>query len=330
MSQMITFQTKKPAQSAPVSAGGVLQRKCDKCRKRKPLLQRAAVSSAPDSVPPIVQEVLRSPGTPLDPATRAFMEPRFGHDFSNVRLHTNAKAAESARAVNAQAYTVGSAIGFGAGQYMPNTLAGRALLAHELAHVIQQSGTKPGFHLEMSQHNDRIEDEARTAAKQTILGKARARPISGLSSSRPIIARGEKWDAFWGVGPWDAYKASELAKKALSAAQATGLPGIHNGPADAWRHCYWNCIMTAEIGADQAKTIADNHEKHGGGPKIENDMDLHNNERGRACEGKNCDGCCQGKLDKGDLRVIESGKLKPSSVTPRAKPPAPGSGEYEY
>jgi len=88
---------------------------------------------------PIVHEVLRSPGQPLDSATRGFMEPRFGHDFSRVRVHTDAKAAESARAVNALAYTVGHDMAFGAGQYVPETSEGRRLVAHELTHVLQQT-----------------------------------------------------------------------------------------------------------------------------------------------------------------------------------------------
>src|SRR5207244_11233244 len=86
-------------------------------------------------------EVLNSPGQPLDESTRAFMEPRFGHDFSRVRVHTDSQAAESARAVNALAYTVGPDIVLGADQYKPGTLAGRRLLAHELTHVLQQSVT---------------------------------------------------------------------------------------------------------------------------------------------------------------------------------------------
>jgi uncharacterized protein DUF4157 len=80
-------------------------------------------------VPPIIHEVLRSPGQPLDATMRTFMEPRFGHDFSQVRLHhTDAKGAESARAVNALAYTVGHDIVFWAGQYAPRTIAGRELM----------------------------------------------------------------------------------------------------------------------------------------------------------------------------------------------------------
>jgi hypothetical protein len=112
---------------------------CAECRKKR--LQRGAAGSATNesgAVPPIVHEVLRSPGQPLDEQTRAFMEPRFDHDFSRVRVHTDARAAESARTVGALAYTVGSHVVFGAGAYAPGTHRGRVVLAHELAHVFQQ------------------------------------------------------------------------------------------------------------------------------------------------------------------------------------------------
>jgi hypothetical protein len=90
------------------------------------------------AVPRNVRDVLRSTGEPLDEETRAFMEPRFGHDFSGVRVHTDARAAESARDLDASAYTVGSNIVFGAGQFLPQTDAGQHLLSHELSHVVQQ------------------------------------------------------------------------------------------------------------------------------------------------------------------------------------------------
>ena len=89
-------------------------------------------------VPGIVHKVLRSPGQPLDSSVRAFMEPRLGHDLSQVRVHIDSQAAESARAVNALAYTVGRDVVFGAGQYVPQTHGGRRLLAHELTHTLQQ------------------------------------------------------------------------------------------------------------------------------------------------------------------------------------------------
>jgi hypothetical protein len=97
-------------------------------------------SSAPASrVPPIALEVLGESGQPLDSSTRAFMERRFGHDFGNVRVHLDARAAASARSVKALAYTVGHDIVFGAGAFAPDAPSGRRLLAHELAHVVQQS-----------------------------------------------------------------------------------------------------------------------------------------------------------------------------------------------
>ena len=78
-------------------------------------------------------------GQALDAATREFFSARFGHDFANVRVHADAEAAESARALNALAYTVGRDVVFGAGQYAPENRAGKQLLAHELAHVVQQA-----------------------------------------------------------------------------------------------------------------------------------------------------------------------------------------------
>jgi hypothetical protein len=97
----------------------------------------------PTPAPLIVHQVLHSPGQSLDPTIRAFMEPRFGHDFSRVRVHTDTKAAESARAVDALAYTVGQDVVFAAGQYDPASQARKHLLAHELTHVVQQPPRRP-------------------------------------------------------------------------------------------------------------------------------------------------------------------------------------------
>jgi hypothetical protein len=112
-------------------------------------------------VPLIVKDVLHTPGQPLDPVTLHLMRSRFGHDFSHVRVHADAPAAASAQAVNAQAYTVGHDIVFGAGQYAPESLAGRRLLAHELTHVIQQGslGSSLG-RLRIGSSQDASEDEA--------------------------------------------------------------------------------------------------------------------------------------------------------------------------
>jgi peptidoglycan hydrolase-like protein with peptidoglycan-binding domain len=193
---------------APPRTSGVLQRQCaacgnhkpaggncDGCKKNKTLLRDAINGEDFGSAPPVVDEVLNSPGQPLGLGTRTFMERRFSHDFSGipaisrpqsiagagitvgghddpsehqaetvaervasdnspaheqshtgskqtdfseVRVHTGPKAAESARAIGAKAYTVSNAVVFGDGQYAPETPAGKSLLAHELTHVMQQ------------------------------------------------------------------------------------------------------------------------------------------------------------------------------------------------
>jgi hypothetical protein len=107
---------------------------CPKCRKNP--------ASDPGQLvaPPIVHDVLGAPGQSLDPAARAFFEPRFGVGLANVRIHTNDQAGASARAVGARAYTVGRDVVFAPGQFAPGTEEGRRLLAHELTHVLQQAG----------------------------------------------------------------------------------------------------------------------------------------------------------------------------------------------
>src|ERR1035437_2536099 len=95
-----------------------------------PLVQRKSAQLRPHSaeILPSVHEVLRSPGQPLDAATQAFMEPRFGHDFSQVRVHADEPAGESARAIDALAYTAGNNIVFASGHYQPHSPGGRHLL----------------------------------------------------------------------------------------------------------------------------------------------------------------------------------------------------------
>jgi hypothetical protein len=136
-----------PASSSTVE--GTLQRKCacqqsggqcEECRNAE-TVQRKSAGAAQDAAPPIVDQVLSSSGRPLDKAVRDSFEPRFGCDFSKVRIHDGAHAAESALAVHAHAYTVGNDIAFAAGRYAPQSEEGRRLLAHELAHTVQQSST---------------------------------------------------------------------------------------------------------------------------------------------------------------------------------------------
>lgn len=113
-------------------------------KKEEETLQRKSADAHEISgAPPIVDQILQRPGQPLDPATRAFMEERFGYDFGQVRIHADAEAASSARDVRARAYTVGREIVFSAGEYQPSSVEGRRLLAHELVHTVQQSDASP-------------------------------------------------------------------------------------------------------------------------------------------------------------------------------------------
>jgi len=128
--------------SAPVVSRKV-QRKCGECEEEEETLQRKEQGAGADTariVPSRIHSNLRSSGQPLDLATRSFFEPRFGHDFHQVRVHDDGGAAESAQAINAKAFTTGKDVFFAAGEYAPESTKGRELLAHELVHVVQQNG----------------------------------------------------------------------------------------------------------------------------------------------------------------------------------------------
>lgn len=178
--------------------GTVLQRKCAcgqhthgggecaECHKKR--LQRKSIDhNGPETVPPIVHDVLHSPGQPLDQAALDFFESHFGHDFSEVRVHTDAQADESARAVNALAYTVGQDVVFRAGRYSPGTNHGQNLLAHELTHTIQQktTGHPCATTLPLSSPSMESEKEAESAAAGIMFNQE---PLS-VSCTAAQIAR---------------------------------------------------------------------------------------------------------------------------------------------
>ncbi len=132
-----------------------------------------------------VRDVIRSDGgEPLDSPTRGYMESRLGEDFSDVRVHTGAKADESAHSINAQAYTVGNDVVFGGGKYQPDTPAGQRVIAHELTHVVQQrsgpvDGTDAPGGIKVSDPSDRFEQAAERTADSMM------RDTSGPVSAEP-------------------------------------------------------------------------------------------------------------------------------------------------
>ena len=155
---------------------------CEVCRRKRLGLQRRPSSPAagrrsggspagpgrsPAVAPPIVHRALAAPGRALDPRTRTSLEARFGHDLSRVRVHDDRLAAASARSVAAEAYTVGPHVVFAAGRYRPASATGRTLLAHEVAHVVQQ-GPAPRVRagtLPVGDPADPAEREADSAAR---------------------------------------------------------------------------------------------------------------------------------------------------------------------
>ena len=149
--QVMSMPDARPAvSSAPATT---VRRACAQCaaeekdatvRRQAPAAASPAASASPvaeSAAPPLVHRVIGSSGRPLDAATRRFMEPRFGRSFARVQVHDGPEAASSARSIGARAYTVGDHIVFNAGEFAPGTTGGRRLLAHELAHTAQQSGT---------------------------------------------------------------------------------------------------------------------------------------------------------------------------------------------
>lgn len=157
---------------------------CSKCQTNQPSqeherLQTKRVQASDTgriAAPPSVHAVLAVPGQPLDPAIRGFMEPRFGHDFSQVRVHADVAAERSAQDLNARAYTAGHNIVFGADGFTPSTQEGRRLIAHELTHVVQQSaieGITPGQRNEIRGPHHVSQQAERLCTNRAVQGTAR-------------------------------------------------------------------------------------------------------------------------------------------------------------
>ena len=167
---------------------------CPNCRQASEgqLQRRAAGEVAHTTAPPIVHETLRSSGRPLDRPTRDLFAARFGHDFSHVQVHDDAVAARSAQAVNALAYTVGRHIVFAPGQYRPSSLQGRHLIAHELAHVLQQrSSAEPASNtrLPVQAPSSVNEIEARQISAAAIHGPVNMRTPAAQAAGAATLAR---------------------------------------------------------------------------------------------------------------------------------------------
>ena len=210
----------------PTAASGVsphIQQACPTCGedelRRQPIeeeeeLQRQSVEEeeeelqakentgqTPEVAPGVENSIsaIRGGGQPLSANERSFFEPRFGRDFSQVRVHSNAKATESARAVNARAYTVGQNVVFGHGEYAPGSSEGQRLLAHELVHIVQQDGLD--F---KNQHLFRFVSRERTE-------------MGDLDETVNTASRVAKETGIWGLMRWGRFTAAMGGKGALEA-----------------------------------------------------------------------------------------------------------------
>jgi hypothetical protein len=163
---------------------------CEACAGRSLGIQRrASIDGTASNIPASVERTLARDGRALDPDTRGFMEQRFNRDFGDVKVHDDADAARSARDVDAHAYTVGSHIVFGEGQYRPSADGGRRLLAHELAHTIQQEGLRragtAGL-VDQGPEYRRLEHEADALADAAL----RRTPLPPVArAARPVLSR---------------------------------------------------------------------------------------------------------------------------------------------
>jgi hypothetical protein len=165
----------------------------------------ATVSAAlEEQEPSLVKDVVGSGGgAPLDKDTRGFMESRLGADFSGVRVHTDATASESARSVQAYAYTVGSDVVFQSGKYKPESDSGKRMLAHELTHVVQQrsgpvAGTQAPGGIQISHPSDRFEQAAESSADR-VMSSASTAPASVAAAPASVQREGDEEEEVQGM-----------------------------------------------------------------------------------------------------------------------------------
>jgi hypothetical protein len=165
----------------------------------------ATVSAAlEEQEPSLVKDVVGSGGgAPLDNGTRGFMESHLGADFSDVRVHTDATASDSARSVQAYAYTVGSDVVFQSGKYEPESESGKRMLAHELTHVVQQrsgpvAGTPAPGGIQISHPSDRFEQAAESSADR-VMSSAPSAPASVATAPASVQREGDEEEEVQGT-----------------------------------------------------------------------------------------------------------------------------------
>ena len=175
-----------------------LQRMAGNASVVQMLAEERAIPGEEDKSP--VHDVIgKGGGTPLDESTRGSMESRFGQDFGDVRVHTDAKASQSAESVGANAYTVGNEMVFKSGHFDASSPTGQRTLAHELSHVVQQrsgpvDGTESAGGIRLSDPSDRFERAAESTADQVMSGPAPAPAASAAAGTSVQLEAADESD----------------------------------------------------------------------------------------------------------------------------------------
>ncbi|MGC2399006.1 MAG: DUF4157 domain-containing protein [Acidobacteriaceae bacterium] len=251
---------------------------CEECGK-KDLQRKETAPAGPGEAPPLVQQVLGTPGTPLDSTTRNFYQQHFGFDFGRVRVHTDSAAGESARQINAVAYTVGDHLVFGSGNFSPQSVAGGRLLAHELVHTVQQAGG--GRAAGVIQRQETPE----STGPSGVLGKAKY-----LWQDVKNVVSPSKWsnakDCLTNL--IDPDRSITFDRWIATACARNAGKTLYSREWDAFGHCWIACEGTRQCGGPQTFTLGLGHEvsrewesRTGGAPHDSLTQDLSNQTIGR-------------------------------------------------
>lgn len=263
---------------------------CEECAKKK-AVQRKETGPIEDSeAPPLVHQVLKASGKPLERTTREFFEQRFGYDFGRVRVHTDDAATESARLIHAAAYTADQQVVFGSGRYAPQTPAGARLLAHELAHTVQQSRSARAAGMIQRQSTETEESKGPTG----LLGKAKY-----LLKDVGNVVSPEKWKQARGclTSLFPSMRSLTFDDWIPKACARSTTKILHNREWDAFGHCWIACEGTRKCGGPQTFGYGMGREvsrewesRHGGPPHDSLTQDISNQIIGRAASVK--EGTC--------------------------------------
>lgn len=254
--------------AGPTAAAPTIQRRCSACEDERALVQakRAGNADAAAFDTDAAVQAAQRGGAPLGAELRSWFEPRFGQDFSRVRVHADADAANAARGVQARAYTLGADIVFGAGEYAPASRGGRQLIAHELAHVVQQGGNRTGATTQALQRQEKpepaagavtplvqkfIKGQATQAEKDTLRGKL----ARGELSAADVEALTQHFADEFGSAIANQLRAQGALPATAAAPKAVGQVQVDTGKDAGDIHTYYKARLRLHL-SGTLKTFA--------------------------------------------------------------------------